>query len=223
MPHRECNESFQKIVTGVSLFQSSVYPEKKALFQSLARAQSPKILFITCSDSRIDSSLITQTEPGDIFLINNAGNIIPPHGSAHGGIGATIEYAVSVLQVEHVIVCGHSYCGAMKALLNMSGLDDLPAVKHWLSFADTTRSILEAQSQSMTDDEKLDYCVKMNIPVQLSHLKTLPSVATKMIQKKITLHGWVYNIESGNIDVYDEETGGFVTFGDAYSVPLAVN
>jgi carbonic anhydrase len=215
------NESFQKIAQGVEHFQNVVYKEKESLFKSLATSQKPKVLFITCSDSRIDSALITQTEPGDMFLINNAGNIIPPLGSAHGGVGASIEYAVSVLNVEHIIVCGHSNCGAMNALVSKTNLDNLPDVKHWLSFAKASYAIYESEEKRLSDDERLDYCIKVNVPVQLSHLKTLPSVAAKMVQKKITLHGWVYHIETGDIDVYDEATGSFKNFHDAYALNSA--
>lgn len=215
-------ESLQKIIQGVNQFQQKVYPGKQARFHSLAKAQHPKILFITCSDSRIDPALITQTEPGDMFLIQNAGNIVPPYGSAYGGTGASIEYAVAALNVEHVIICGHSACGAMGALLNKSAIDHLPTVKHWLSMAETTRILMEVQTQGLNDQERVDACIKLNIPVQLSHLKTLPSVAAKIQKNEIQLHGWVYHIDSGEIDVYQEEGNQFIPFQEAYPLPAAV-
>jgi len=216
----QLNKSILKIARGVYTFQNDIYPEKRQLFKSLASAQYPKIMFITCSDSRIDPALITQTEPGDMFLIHNAGNIVPPHGAAYGGTGASIEYAVSVLNVEHIIVCGHSTCGAMSALLRMDSLDALPAVKHWLSFAEATRAILHASFKGQDEDERLDSCIKMNIPVQLGHLKTLPSVASKLIQGEISIHGWLYHIETGEIDVYNSDDNTFVPFKEAYPLNL---
>ena len=216
------DDSFQKIIQGVNHFQKSIYPEKQKLFHSLANSQQPKVLFITCSDSRIDPSLITQTEPGDMFLIHNAGNIVPPYGSAYGGTGASIEYAVSVLGVEHIIICGHSSCGAMTALLNKSSIENLPTVKHWLSLAETTRVLMEAKSEGLSHEERVDACIKMNIPVQLSHLKTLPSVAAKMSSNSICFHGWVYHIDSGNIEVYKEKTNSFISFQEAYPLTAGV-
>lgn len=213
------NNSFEHIINGVNQFQRLVYPEKQSLFQRLAKGQTPKVLFITCSDSRVDPTLITQTEPGEMFLIHNAGNIVPPLGAAYGGTGASIEYAVSVLNVEHIIVCGHSTCGAMAALVNEVSLDNLPAVKHWLSFAESTKAILDVNSEDMDEKERIEYCIRMNVPVQLNHLKTLPSVAAKLIQNKISLHGWVYQIETGEIDVYNADDQSFVPFQKAYSLP----
>ena len=106
-----------KILDGVRRFRDTVFAEQRSLFERLARKQDPQALFITCSDSRINPNLITSTEPGDLFILRNAGNIIPPYGAANGGEGATIEYAIAVLGVRHIIVCGHSHCGAMQALL----------------------------------------------------------------------------------------------------------
>lgn len=220
MKDKHLNDSIYKIARGVYQFQSQVFEEKKQLFETLAEGQQPKILFITCSDSRIDPTLITQTQPGDMFLVQNAGNIVPPVGSGCDGIGASIEYAVSVLNVDHIIVCGHSRCGAMAALLNMDSVKALPAVKHWLSFAEATRTILEAHRDNLDEADTLDYCTRMNLSVQLGHLKTLPSVATKLMQGKIALHGWLYDIKSGEIDVYDADTKEFTSFEAAY--PLSV-
>src|SRR3954469_10809519 len=106
-----------KILDGVRRFRDTVFAEQRTLFERLARQQAPQALFITCSDSRIDPNLITQSEPGDLFILRNAGNLIPPYGAASGGEGATIEYAVAVLEIPNIIVCGHTRCGAMSALI----------------------------------------------------------------------------------------------------------
>lgn len=217
------NNSISKIIDGVNHFQTSIYAEKRELFHKLAKAQEPKILFITCSDSRIDAALLTQTEPGDMFSIQNAGNIVPPHGAAEGGVGASIEFAVSVLKVEHIIVCGHNSCGAMKALLHPENVETLPAIKRWLSFAEGTRALLKAENIShLKEEEQANCCTKLNIPVQLSHLRTLPSVTVRLTQNQVQLHGWVYDIESGQIEVYKEGENKFVSFAEAYAVPQAV-
>src|SRR5687768_9887291 len=135
--------TMDKILAGVARFRRYEYPGNRALFESLAaRQQNPIALFITCADSRVHPNLITQTEPGDLFLIRNAGNVIPPYGSAGGGEAATIEYSIEVLGIRDIVVCGHSQCGAMRALLDGQGLDHLPAVKAWCAHAESTRRIV---------------------------------------------------------------------------------
>lgn len=216
------NESLDSIVSGVRKFQSDIYPEKQALFKDLAKGQSPKILFVTCSDSRIDPSLITQTDPGSLFLIQNAGNIIPPHGTPYGGTGASIEYAVTVLNVEHIIVCGHSACGAMGALLNDNVLNSVsPIIKQWVSYAETTRAIIDAEAGDMPQEERLHRCIERNVEVQIRHLQTFPSVAARLAIGKLSIHGWFYHIETGEIDVYEPKTESFVSFDKAYPLTVA--
>src|SRR5947208_16582436 len=129
----------QKLVEGIHHFQANIFRSQRELFERLAHGQQPDALFITCSDSRINPNLITHTEPGDLFILRNAGNIIPPYGAANGGEGATIEYAVAGLGVQDIIICGHSHCGAMKGLLAPEGLQDLPVFAAWLSHAEATR------------------------------------------------------------------------------------
>ncbi|MEM8799751.1 MAG: carbonic anhydrase, partial [Pseudomonadota bacterium] len=120
------------IAAGVVRFQKEVFPQKRELFTKLAMGQSPEALFITCADSRIETAMITQTEPGELFVCRNAGNIVPPHSNYTDGMDASIEYAAAVLKVPHIVVCGHSGCGAMAGAMNPEGLDGLPYVKEWL-------------------------------------------------------------------------------------------
>lgn len=209
------------IVSGVKKFQREVYPDMQPLFGELAKKQEPKVLFITCSDSRVDPALITQTPPGSLFMVQNAGNIVPPHGSPFEGTAASIEYAVSVLNVEHIVVCGHKFCGAMAALLDNPAPGEIPAViRHWISYADTARAIVEAEAGGLSREDRLKRCIERNVQVQLSHLKTLPSVAAKLAANKLTLHGWVYNLETGGIDVCPDNAKEFVAFDEAYSETL---
>ncbi len=114
----------KKLLQGLEKFQSGYFDEHRQLFEQLSHGQKPRILFITCSDSRIDPNLITQAEVGELFVIRNAGNIIPPYGATNGGEGASIEYAINALGIEQVIICGHSHCGAMKGLLKLQSLAD---------------------------------------------------------------------------------------------------
>src|SRR5689334_15809030 len=136
-------DPMKKLLDGIHRFQSGVFGAQKELFTRLSKGQDPDALFITCSDSRINPNLITQTQPGDLFILRNAGNIIPPFGAANGGEGATIEFAIAGLGVKDIIVCGHSLCGAVKGLLNLESIKKLPSVVSWLSHAEATRRIVE--------------------------------------------------------------------------------
>ena len=137
----------QKLIQGIHQFQSADFVSLKGLFQTLAKGQNPETLFITCSDSRIDPNMLTRSKPGELFIIRNAGNIIPPHGASSGGEAATVEFAVAALGVKDIIICGHSHCGAMKGLLEPDQVASLPAVASWLTHAETTKRIIRDHYQ----------------------------------------------------------------------------
>ena len=200
----------EKVLKGLLRFQKEVFAKKKKLFASLSKQQNPSLLFVTCSDSRIDPSLLTQTDPGDIFIIRNAGNLIPTYGAAIGGSTATIEYGVSVLQVKDIIVCGHTDCGAMKGLLHPEKLQKLPAVKAWLQHAETTVRMVNDHCAHLKGDELFAATIRENVLVQLNHLRTHPSVATRLRRGDLRLHGWVYSIGTGEVWVYDFKRKDFV-------------
>lgn len=203
----------QKIIDGFLKFQKEVFPQRSALFKSLAEGQSPKVLFVTCSDSRVVPELLTQQEPGDLFVIRNAGNIVPSYGPEPGGVSATVEYAVSVLRVSDIVICGHSNCGAMGAIASCQCLDHLPAVAHWLRYADAAKAIIAAQDFS-EPRARLDALVRENVVAQLSNIRTHPAVALALAQKRLNLHGWVYDIENGVIDALDGVSQRFVPLAD---------
>lgn len=200
----------KKLVHGLHHFQRHVFSDKKELFERLKEGQEPDALFITCSDSRIDPTLITQTDPGEIFILRNAGNIIPPHGAANGGEAATIEYAVKALNVKDIIVCGHTKCGAMTGLHQMDKLDAMPTVKSWLSHAEATRCVVDSNYPNLEGEEKINVTVQENVLIQLENLRTLPSVASRLVKGDLNLHGWVYKIETGEIFAYDPQAGQFM-------------
>lgn len=202
----------KKIVEGVHQFQNKVYTSKKRLFEELKKGQHPLALFITCADSRIDPNLITQTEPGELFLIRNAGNIIPPYGVVEGGEAATIEYAVKALNITDIVICGHSNCGAMGGLLNLDSLDNLPAVRSLLKHSEAALEIIEENCAHITDPaEKLKKTVEANVLVQLENLKTHPSVREALDNGDLNLHGWVYEFESGQIYRFEKDDGLFAS------------
>jgi len=188
-----------RIIDGVRLFQQSVFPELMDLFGGLARGQHPRALFITCSDSRVVPDLITQSEPGELFVLRNPGNFVPPPGSRCEGVEATVEYALSILKVEHVIVCGHSDCGAMKALLDPQDVSDYPILTAWLRHATDVRRFVEQESHRHADPHQLlSIAIEQNVVRQLDNLRTYPCVASAAVQ----LHGWVYDIETGEVFAY---------------------
>lgn len=202
----------QKLVEGLHQFQEHVFSSKRQLFERLVEGQHPVALFITCSDSRIDPNLLTQTAPGELFILRNAGNIVPPYGAVMGGEAATIEYAVSVLNVRDIVVCGHSHCGAMCGLLDPDSIAELPAVKAWLDHAEATHRIIKENYQHIVDPQaRLTATVEENVLVQLENLRTHPSVAAALSRRELTLHGWVYKFETGQVFSYDPAAGQFVS------------
>lgn len=200
----------QKLIQGLHHFQSDVFSSQRELFERLAHGQSPDALFITCSDSRINPNLITQTGPGELFILRNAGNIVPPYGAANGGEGATIEYALTALGVRDIIVCGHSHCGAMKGLLHLDTLGELPAVRQWLTHAEATRRIARENYTHLCDGPLLTATIEENVLVQLENLRTHPAVAAALARKQLNLHGWVYKIETGEVFAYDSQQEQFL-------------
>ncbi len=198
------------IIDGFLKFQREAFVERSELFKQLANHQNPRALFISCSDSRLVPELVTQREPGDLFVIRNAGNIVPSFGPEPGGVSATVEYAIAVLGVEDIVICGHSDCGAMTAVATCQCLDHLPAVAHWLRYADAARHITEA-GEYATERDRINAMVRENVIAQLTNIKTHPSVALALSQGKVKLHGWVYDIASGSIDALDGNTRQFVS------------
>jgi carbonic anhydrase len=201
----------QKLIQGIHHFQENDFRPLQGLFEQLAKEQNPETLFITCSDSRIDPNLLTRSKPGDLFILRNAGNIVPPHGAANGGEAATIEFAVSALGVKEIIICGHSHCGAMKGLLQPEQLASLPSMASWLSHAEATKQIVRDNYTNLTGNALTMATIEENVLVQLEHLRTLPSVASRLRQGDLHLHGWVYKIETGEVFAYDRTCGQFLS------------
>jgi len=204
----------QQLVAGVHRFKHEVFQGQQELFQRLAGGQEPQTLFITCSDSRIDPNLITHTDPGDLFVLRNAGNLIPAYGAASGGEVATIEFAVTGLGVRDIVVCGHSHCGAMKGLLHPEYLSEMPAVTEFLKHAEATRRIIRAKYNHLSGQQLLDAAIEENVLMQIENLQTQPAVAVALSQQQLKLHAWVYEIESGEVYCYDDQVAQFVPLGE---------
>lgn len=204
----------QQLVAGVHRFKHEVFRPQQELFERLAKGQSPQTLFITCSDSRIDPNLITHTDPGDLFVLRNAGNIVPSYGGPTSGELATIEFAVAGLKVSDIIVCGHSHCGAMKGLLHPEYLDEMPAVADWLRHAEATRRILRSKYPQLDEGALLEVAAEENVLVQIENLQTHPAVAEALSGERLKLHGWTYDIATGEVYAYNDEVSQFLPVGD---------
>ncbi|CAL9271748.1 Carbonic anhydrase 1 [Streptomyces sp. SudanB5_2050] len=182
----------EDLTEGVTRFQRDVFPAKAELFAHLATHHTPHTLFIGCSDARVVPELITGTEPGDLFVIRTAGNLVPAYTPEADGITASIEYAVTALGVKDIVVCGHSACGAMTALAEGHDLSGAPAVATWLRHADAS----VARTVAGGDVPAL---VRQNVLAQLANLATHPSVAKASAQGKVTVRGWVFDIPTGRV------------------------
>jgi carbonic anhydrase len=216
----------RRLLKGLRVFQHRVFPGVRKEFERLAGGQNPQTLFITCSDSRIVPDMVTQTGPGELFVLRNAGNLVPPWTAQHTGEAATIEYAVKALKVKEIVVCGHSHCGAMAGLLNPDATQELPAVRQWLTHAQRTLEEvanlpLEGDGSDGADD-LLTTAVKCNVIVQLSNLRTYPAVAEAEARGELELHGWFYRFESGEIFELDGAERQFVSVRQQYEDEMPV-
>ncbi len=207
----------RKLVSGYTKFRSEVYPDHQEDFARLATGQKPDTLFITCSDSRIDPSLLLQTRPGELFICRNAGNIVPAHGDHNGGVSATIEYAVRALEVNHIVICGHSDCGVMHGLLHPDRVAKYKNVTQWLHYGDRARAVVDAMCEGQSDNEKVMELARQNVLAQIDNLRTHPSVAAAIAKRGLQIHGWIYQIGQGEIEAWSPSLNRFVPLD---SVPV---
>jgi carbonic anhydrase len=196
----------EQLKNGVRRFRTEIYPAQAEVFaQAAAEPQRPHTLFITCADSRIDPNAITATGPGEVFVTRNIGNMVPAYGEMLGGVSAVIEYAVAALGVRHVALCGHTDCGAMKALLDPSSTAKMPSVRNWLKNAQTALAVAstlhENEIEAYHERPLIDVLTEQNVLLQIQHLRTHPSVATAMTLGNLTISGWIYDIASGNVSI----------------------
>ncbi|MFK7739538.1 MAG: carbonic anhydrase [Planctomycetota bacterium] len=206
----------KKLVEGVRRFQEHLSPEERKQYEELAaKGQHPRAVFVTCADSRVMPNAITDSGPGDLFYVRNAGNIVPPHGPDAGGEAATIEYALTALGIRQIIVCGHTQCGAMKAILETpEKLEPLPSVRQWLRHAETTRQIVAHKYPNVSEKEREVAAIEENVLVQLNNLSTHPIVAALLATDELKLFGWVTDIATGGVRQYDADSGKFVDLTD---------
>jgi carbonic anhydrase len=198
------------LLKGYRRFHTEIFPQKRQQYHLLAESQAPDYLFITCSDSRVVPDLILGTGPGDLFISRCIGNVVPLGGDAGlDGTTATIEYAVEALKVKHVILCGHSDCGALKAALDLKNLTNMPKAKRWLQHVES--AFVHRQPLNPADGESAELAslIRGNVVAQLKNLREQPAVAYAIAERNLAVHGWYYDILTGTIERYDESTRRF--------------
>jgi carbonic anhydrase len=212
-PMVKSQEALAKILKGVSKFQTEVYPTQRAMFERLRRGQEPLALFITCADSRLVPNLFTQTEPGEIFIERNPGNLVPQYSELVGGVSAGVEYAMLVLKVPVVVVCGHTDCGVMNALLHGEQVRHLPAMQQWMRHGSEARHRVMRDHSDATEEEKLRLITEYNVLEQIENLKGHPSVHYRLISGELEIQGWVYDIGDGSIRAAAPDSEKFEIIG----------
>ena len=204
----------QRLIAGVHRFRKEEFGRYKTLFRKLSKeGQNPHTLFITCADSRVLAELVTQSKPGDLFVVKNIGNIVPP-ASATGSTNSTaaaIEFAVEILRVNDIVVCGHSQCGAMTALLDKSRADlNMPHLAEWLKLAAPIREILEKDYADLTTLEaRATAAAQENVLLALDNLHSYPCVQARLADGSLNLHGWFFEIATAELFAYDPEDRQF--------------
>jgi carbonic anhydrase len=201
----------QKLVKGIHSFQRGFFASHRELYHQLATAgQQPETLFITCSDSRVDPTLITNSAPGELFIVRNVGNVVP-NVDLPGGTAAAIQYAVEVLNVENVIVCGHTQCGALKAILDPESVAHLDYVSRWVKSTIDVKKVIEEKYEHLSGEEKLNAAIQENVLAQIEHLRQYPFVANRMDSGKLQVNGWVFDVGRGEVYDYDPDIGEFLS------------
>jgi carbonic anhydrase len=192
------------LIAGIHSFQQEGFQSQRTLMERLAvEGQRPQIALVSCSDSRVLPEMFTQAAPGDIFLIRNAGNIVPADGGDAPGEAASLEFAIEVLGVRDVVVCGHTHCGAVDAILDPAKIAGMPTLERWLLASQETGRIVAERYSHLAGDALMRVAVGEHVLVQLEHLRSLPFVASRLREPDFAIHGWVYDIATGRVHVYD--------------------
>ena len=206
-------EALARIAQGVTRFRTEIYPAQRAMFERLRTGQEPLALFLTCADSRVNPNLVTQTDPGEIFIERNPGNMVPPYVEFVGGVTAGVEYAMLVLKVPLIIVCGHTDCGVMKALLEPATVHGMPGVQTWMTHGNAARERTSRELPFASREEQLQRLTEYNVLQQIENLITHPSVRKRSKYGEIEIRGWVYDIGSGAVREFKPASGQFEPIG----------
>jgi carbonic anhydrase len=196
----------ERLLKGIHKFQESYFKKEEDFFQRLSTGQSPDVFFITCADSRVDPNLVTQSRPGELFIVRNVGNIVPPHDAIRdkNSVAAAIEFAVLGLKVKDIIVCGHSNCGAMEALYkDKKELNKMPHLRDWLELSAPVKQSVLKYYQGSKQEALVRITEEENVLFQLHNIQTYPFVKKALDEGSLHLHGWYYDIGTGSIYSYN--------------------
>ena len=202
------DEVLSHLKAGIRRFQTEIYPSHAEQYKRVMNEpQRPHALIITCADSRIHPDVLTQAAPGEIFVSRNIGNMVPTYGEMLGGVSAVLEFAVSAFGVQHIAVCGHTECGAMKALLEPQSVESMPTVRSWLTNAHA--ALAAARALAKNDEELLRVVTEQNVLLQMRHLRTHPAVAGAVAKGELRISGWVYDIAAGGVTICEGDDSVF--------------
>jgi len=212
-----------ELIGRVFSFEKTTFPQSSDLYSQLStHGQEPKALMISCADSRVVPEQIVQAQPGDLFVCRNAGNMVPSYSTMNGGVSSTVEYAVVALGVRDIIVCGHSDCGAMKALAASEAPEGMPNVVAWLRHGAAAEHVVSSCSPHLEGKERVRAVALENVIAQIAHLRTHPSVAAAIARGEMSLHGWFVDIAAGQVLGLDGDTGQFVPLREDRPLPVAL-
>ncbi len=202
-----------KLINGFFEFKRNTYGPKRDLFERLAIRQQPKVMMVACSDSRVDPAMLTAADPGDVFTVRNVANLVPSFAvdDAKHGTSAAIEFAVTGLEVEHIIVCGHTHCGGIQALYTADPAvaKDHTFIHNWMQIADEPRRRTLVVARHRPLDEQIRICAEEAIKTSLANLLSFPWVAERVGAGRLGIHGWLFDIEDGEMDVFVPERDRF--------------
>lgn len=197
--------STKDLLAGIARFQDRFRKEQDLFHRLATEGQSPEVLVIACSDSRVPPEVLTDAKPGDLFVVRNVANVVPPYGTGEMAVGAAVEYAVLHLHVKQIMVFGHTDCGGIKALAKPVNWSHEPHIARWIEHARPAQTKVEASG--LPPEDKHLATVRENVLLQLEHLRSYDSVRTAERAGSLSLHGWVYHLESGSMEAYDPGSG----------------
>ena len=205
-------QDLRTLISGFKRFQENYFKSDDALYEELSKGQRPKVLVIGCSDSRVDPAIITDCRPGDLFVVRNVANLVPPYepDSHYHGISAAVEYAVQFLKVEHLIVLGHSHCGGIDALMDC-GDDNVVGefIGRWVAIARPAKDAIRRDLSHKPIEIQKKACEEAAILISLENLLSFPWVARRVKDGHLALHGWYFDLEAGQLLGYHPDTGAF--------------
>lgn len=209
-------QDITRLIAGFRRFQKSWFCADHNLFNDLQEGQNPRALVIACSDSRVDPAILLDCNPGDLFVIRNVANLVPPYepDTRHHGVSAALEFAVRHLEVEHIIVMGHAHCGGIHALLDEGDLHEGEFIRYWMQIAERARALVEIELPNVDPATRARACEQSAVKVSLDNLLTFPWIRKRVDAGSLLLHGWFFDLAAGSLLGYDAEDDAFTPLVD---------